>query len=132
PGDVLKEMKRVAQKRGKVVVIDVFTTSEEQSKAYNNIEKLRDPSHVHTLTLNSFQSLFKKAELINVTSKFYRVEIDLEQQIKASFPKKSDIPIIRKAALDDIGKDRLGWGAFLKERKVCLSLPIAVIAGEKA
>jgi len=131
PGAVLSEMTRVAKKQGKVVVIDVFTASQEQSRAYDSIEKMRDPSHVHTLPLDSLQGLFKKAGLINATSKFYRVEIDLEQQIKASFPKESDIPIIRKAALDDIGKDQLGWGAFLKEGKVCLSLPIAVIAGEK-
>jgi len=132
PGAVLKEMKRVAKKQGKVVVIDVFTASEEQSKAYDSIEKLRDPSHVRTLPLDSLQGLFKKVGLINTLSKFYRVEIDLEQQIKASFPKESDIPIIRQAALDDIGKDRLGWGTFWKDGKVCLSLPIAVIVGEKA
>jgi len=131
PESILNEMKRVAKNKGKVVVIDVFTASEEQSKAYDSIEKLRDLSHVHTLPLAVLQNLFKEVALVNVESKFYRVEIELEQQLNASFPKQSDVPIIRQAAIDDIGKDYLGWGVFRKDGKVYLSLPIAVIVGEK-
>ncbi|MDP8266798.1 MAG: hypothetical protein P9M07_07650 [Candidatus Aceula meridiana] len=117
---------------GKVAIIDVFTLANDQSDAYDCIEKLRDPSHVHTLTLDELQSIATQAGLANLEVKFYKVEIALEEQLKASFPKeKDDFEKIRQAAIDDIGKDRLGWGLHLKGRDIYTSLPIAVIVGEK-
>src|SRR5947209_8771537 len=46
PKAVLAEMVRVCTTGGRVVVVDVFTTSPEQAEAFNRMEKLRDPSHV--------------------------------------------------------------------------------------
>lgn len=129
---VLKEMVRVAGPKGRVAVIDVFTSSQEQSNAYDHFEKLRDPSHVHTLTLQELQNVAADVGLINLTVKFYKVEIELEQQLKASFPKdKSDLETIRKAAIEDVGKNKLGWGLHRKGSDIYTSLPIAVIVGEK-
>lgn len=132
PMAVLKEMVRVASPRGRVAVIDVFTSSKEQSIAYDKFEKLRDPSHIHTLTLQELQEVAAKVGLDNLAVKFYKVEIELEQQLKASFPKdKADLEKIRQAANNDIGKNKLGWGVHRKGSDVYTSLPIAVVVGQK-
>ena len=132
PKAVLNEMVRVASPRGRVAVIDVFTSSQEQSAEYDRFEKLRDPSHVHTLTLQELQNVAAGVGLINLAVQFYKVEIELEQQLKASFPKdKSDLETIRQAAIEDVGRNKLGWGLHRKGSDIYTSLPIAVIVGEK-
>ena len=132
PKAVLKEMVRVASPKGRVAVIDVFALSPAQSTAYDHFEKLRDPSHVHTLTLQELQDVAADVGLVNLAVKFYKVDIELEQQLKASFPKdKGALETIRHAAVKDVGKNRLGWGLYRKGSDIYTSLPIAVIVGEK-
>lgn len=132
PKAVLQEMVRVVAPKGRVAVIDVFTSSLEQSAEYDRVEKLRDPSHVHTLTLQQLQDVAASVGLEKLAVKFYKVEIELEQQLKASFPKdKGDIEKIRQAAIMDIGKNELGWGLHRKGSDIYTSLPIVVIVGEK-
>jgi len=132
PKAVLQEMVRVAAPKGRVAVIDVFARTPEQAAAYDTLEKLRDPSHVHTLTLQELQSTAEAAGLRNLSLRFYKVEIALETQLKASFPKDpGDLEKIRRAAIADVGKDELGWGLHRKGAELFTALPIAVITGEK-
>lgn len=133
PEAVLTEMMRVAKPKGKVAVIDVFTSSTIQSDAYDKVEKLKDPSHVRTLPLTELQNMVGKAGLVNAKAGFYRIEMKLEDNLKASFPKeKSDIDKVRQAVIDDIGKDKIGMGAFRKGKDVYLNYPIATIVAEKS
>ena len=132
PEAVLKEMIRVAKPKGKVAVIDVFTSSAAQSDVYDKVEKLKDPSHVRTLPLAELQAMAVRAGLINSKVEFYRIEFGLEDNLKASFPdKKSDIDKIRQAVIADIGKDKIGMGACRKGNDVYLSFPIVTMVGEK-
>ena len=132
PESVLREMIRVAKPCGKVAIIDVFTQSTAQSDAYDRVEKLKDPSHVHTLMLTKLQDMASRVGLVNLKAEFYRLEIGLEENLKASFPEnKSDIDRIRQAVIADIGKDEIGMGAHRNGEDVFLSYPIVIIVGEK-
>ena len=132
PDTVLREMIRVAKPRGKVAVIDVFTSSAAQSDAYDQVEKLKDPSHVRTLPLAELQGMVSKNGLINAKVEFYRIEIGLEENLKASFPKeKGDVDKIRQAVIEDIGKDKIGMGSCRKGEDVYLNYPIVTFVGEK-
>lgn len=133
PETVLKEMIRVAKPKGRVAVIDVFTSSAAQSDVYDQVEKLKDPSHIRTLPLTELQGMIAKSGLINAKAEFYRIEMKLEDNLKASFPnQESDIDKIRQAVTDDIGKDKIGMGACRKGEDVYLNYPIVAIVGEKA
>jgi ubiquinone/menaquinone biosynthesis C-methylase UbiE len=132
PGAVLKEMLRVATPKGRVAVIDVFTTSSTQSEAYDKVEKLKDPSHVRTFPLTELQDMVLESRLARAKAEFYRIEMKLEDNLKASFPKENgDIDKVRQAVTDDIGKDRIGMGAFRKGKEVYLNYPIVTIVAEK-
>ena len=52
-------MVRVAEPGGRVVVVDVYTSSPEQAEAYDHVERLRDPSHVRALGLGELTGLFR-------------------------------------------------------------------------
>ena len=132
PEAVLKEMIRVAKPNGQIAIIDVFTSSAAQSDVYDQVEKLKDPSHVRTLPLTELQAMTLRVGLINSKAEFYRIELGLEDNLKASFPKKKgDIDKIRQAVIADIGKDKIGMGACRKGNDVYLNFPIVAILGEK-
>jgi ubiquinone/menaquinone biosynthesis C-methylase UbiE len=131
PKAVLAEMLRVCHPAGRVAVIDVFTSSPEQAEAYNRVEKLRDPSHVRTLSLEELTGLFRDLGLRDVRTGFYKLDVPLEGLLARSFPNAGDADRIRQTFADDIGVDRLGVGAHRREGAIHFAFPIVVIAGLK-
>jgi ubiquinone/menaquinone biosynthesis C-methylase UbiE len=131
PKAVLTEMVRVGRPGGRVVVIDVFTSSPEQAEAYNRVEKLRDPSHVRALSLGELTGLCHDACLRNLRTAFFRLGVELEALLAASFPNPGDADRIRQTFADDLGVDRLGVGAHRRDGAIRFAFPIVVIAGLK-
>jgi ubiquinone/menaquinone biosynthesis C-methylase UbiE len=127
PPMVLKEMVRVAKPKGKVAVVDVYTSSQAHSHLHNLLEKLRDDSHVKALALLELQTMLRDAGLLNLKTRFYRLEIELEGQLRSSFPKPGDADKIRQLVMDD--KD--GLVSDRREGGIYLVYPIAIIVGEK-
>ena len=127
PPAVLNEMVRVTRPKGRVAVVDVFTRSQKHSHLHNRVEKLRDDSHVKALSLSELKNMFKAAGLRKIRTEFYQLEIELERQLSASFPKPGDDDKIRGLVYND------GQGIISVRRgkKVCLIYPIVVIVGEK-
>lgn len=130
PDVVMSEMMRVCRRGGRVLIADV-ALPQEKVEAYDHIEKLRDPSHTHALTLEEFSQLFANTNLQNVSWKFYKVELELEQQLAASFPNFGDKEQIRQIFRDDVGIDNLGIGAHYQSNNIHYAVPIAAIVGEK-
>ena len=100
-------MVRVCSPGGRVVVADVVLPS-AKVEAYDQLERLGDPSHTHALSEDEFQGLFLEAGLRDIRLAFYKVEIELEQQMAASFPQPGDGEKVRQIFKDDIGINRLG------------------------
>jgi len=130
PEAALAEMIRVCKPGGRVLVADV-AIEPEKSETYDHLEILRDPSHTHALTRDEFAGLFKDSCLVNCLQSSYGVDIELESQLKASFPKQGDEPVIRKMVTDDIGKNQLGVNARKVDGQVVYTVPIAVYVGQK-
>jgi ubiquinone/menaquinone biosynthesis C-methylase UbiE len=127
PPSVLKEMARVVKPKGRVAVVDVFTRSQAHSRLHNLLEKLRDGSHVKALSLVELKKMFKGAGLRKIKTRFYQLEIELERQLSASFPKPGDADRIRRL----VGNDKRGIVSVRQGRDVYLTYPIAIIVGEK-
>jgi hypothetical protein len=77
-------------------------------RAFNGMEKLRDPSHVRALALEELTGLFHEAGLQNVRRQFYKHEFGLEPVLRGSVPNTGDADRIRQLFEDDLGMDRLG------------------------
>lgn len=130
PQAVLAEMVRVCAPGGTVMVVDVVLPPEKVD-AYNHMEKLRDSSHTRALTLDQFLAMARGCGLQNITTKFYRLEMELEAQIQASFPEAGNADKLRQIFREDIGRDRLGVGAHLKDGKIYFAFPNLVLVGKK-
>ena len=131
PQAILAEMVRVCSPGGRVVVVDVYTSSAEQAHAYNQVERLRDPSHVRALNLEELAGLLSQAGLRNVSMQRYKHEFELEQILQRSFPNPGDADMIRHLFAADVGVDRLGVAAHRKEGNIHFAFPIAVFVGQK-
>jgi hypothetical protein len=55
-----------------------------------SMEKLRDPSHTQALSYEAWEQLLGRSGLKNIQRGSYKVEMELEKQLKASFPNPGD------------------------------------------
>jgi ubiquinone/menaquinone biosynthesis C-methylase UbiE len=130
PKRALAEMIRVCRPGGRVLVADV-AVDPEKSAAYDRLEILRDPSHTHALTRDEFAELFAHSGLVDCRQGAYGVGIELESQLRASFPKPGNEAVVRALVTEDIGRDRLGIRARREDGQVIYTVPIAVYVGQK-
>ena len=100
-------------------------------QAFDGMEVIRDPSHVHALTSGEFEQLIGQSGLEDCRWTQYEVEIELESQIKASFPLPGGAERLRAMITDDIGIDHLGITPQRKNGKIWYTIPIGVYVGNK-
>ena len=131
PMAVLSEMVRVCCPGGKVVIADVALPSTKVN-AYDHLEKLRDPSHTHALSDEELRSLVINSDLRDIRLAFYKVGIELEQQMVASFPNPGDEARIRQLFNDDIGINKLGINIHLKGNEIHYEVPITILVAHKS
>ena len=130
PKAVLAEMTRVCRPGGRVLVVDVVQPP-EKAVAYDHLEKLRDPSHVHALTFPEMADLIAASGLVKVQTAHYKVEGELEQQLKASFPEPGDDEVIREIFRADLVSNHLGIDVHQQGDDIRFAIPILVVVGEK-
>ena len=130
PAAVLSEMVRVCQPGGRVLVADV---SQPPAKVagYDEIERLRDPSHVHAVSRDEFAKLFSNSGLQDMEFAEYKVEMALADQLAASFPGPGGADRIRELLRADVGVDRCGVSAHWVGSELHYAVPIVVAIGSK-
>jgi ubiquinone/menaquinone biosynthesis C-methylase UbiE len=131
PRAVAGEMTRVCAPGGRVALVDVVVLP-EKAAAYDRMEKLRDPSHVRALSLEELLGLAVDNGLVNVKSYDYRMELELESLMKASFPETGDADKVHELIVHDLGRDELGVGVHRRMDEIWVSYPIALVVSEKS
>lgn len=130
PAAVLQEMIRVCSPGGKILLADI-AMAPDKVRAFDQMEIRRDPSHVHALTTEEFAQLLQQSGLLHCRRTQYQVAIELEAQLKASFPKPGDSERLRRMITDDIGINRLGINPQRRQDQVWYTIPVAVYVGLK-
>ena len=130
PQKALEEMKRVCIPNGKVVVIDV-TPDKDKVDLYDQVERLRDSSHVRALTFSELKSMMEKTGLVSLKTEHHDLEMELEQILQSSLPNPEDIDKIKQMFKEDLTKNNLGMKSHLKDNKIFFYFPISMIVGNK-
>jgi ubiquinone/menaquinone biosynthesis C-methylase UbiE len=130
PLAVLREMKRVCKPGGRVVIADM-SPRPDKADALNAMERLRDPSHVRAMPEEELWSLFLSAGLPEPVIQHYRVEGELDDLLRRSFPKAGDEDRIRKIFADSIQDDALGMATRRENGRIYYSYPLAILTSAK-
>ena len=130
PEKVLSEMYRVCKPSGRILIADLALPA-DKINAFNAMEKLRDSSHTKALTFEQFDDLLQKFNLKNLKTTNYEVHIELEKQLKASFPVEGDEEKIRQLFARDIRTNELGVNSCIVDGEIHYSYPISIFVGEK-
>jgi len=125
-----KEMVRVCRPGGTVLVVDVALPP-EKAAAYDEFETLRDPSHTMALTLVEFPEMAREVGLTDIRTDFYRLEMESERQIEASFPEAGNKERLRDLLRQDLGQNTLGMNVEKRGDEIWFSYPVLATAGRK-
>jgi ubiquinone/menaquinone biosynthesis C-methylase UbiE len=130
PAAVVAEMLRVCRPGGRILIADVAQPTDKVA-GYDEIELLRDPSHVHALSREEFSNLFLSPELEPALFAEYKVEMSLDSQLAASFPVPGGAERIRQLLQNDVGVDHCGVSAHWVGSQLHYAVPIVVGAVHK-
>jgi ubiquinone/menaquinone biosynthesis C-methylase UbiE len=130
PLKVLKEMRRVCAPTGRVVVADSAPAS-AKAQAFNDMEKLRDPSHVRALPVEELRQLFADAGLAEPVVEFYRLQGELEDLLRRSFPNEGDDDRIRDFFKQSLETDSLDMATKKRDGKIYYGFPVAILAATR-
>ncbi|MFC5051249.1 class I SAM-dependent methyltransferase [Rubritalea spongiae] len=130
PSSVLSEMIRVCKPNGRVLIADPVLPA-QCVDAYNEMERLRDPSHTQALSDEEFDSMLASSGLVDIQRSGYEVEMELERQLAASFPNPGDDEKLRDIFRADLTGDQLGIKTRLLDGEIHFTYPISIYVGIK-
>lgn len=134
PMSVLQEMKRVCDSgsHGRIAFVDI-TIEPDKVEAFNQVERIRDPSHVRALTFPELKNMMLKAGLTNIKTSHYKITHQLHEHLQASFPQNpEDLDRLSRIFAEDLGKNKLGLEIHYEEGNVIhYAIPITIMVGEK-
>ncbi len=91
PTKAFAEMARLMAPRGRIVLSDGVASDEmEKARAFNAVERRRDPSTVSFRTVDYLRSLFVDAGLGEPQARFFQVAYLAEDLVGRSFPEDGD------------------------------------------
>jgi len=133
PAAVFREMARVCRPGGRIAIKDMAFPA-DKTGAFDAMERMRDPSHVHAHTLSELRALADGLDLREATVEPYATPpLPLEAILATSFPTEFSMDEIRAIFLSDAesGEDRLGLRTHASDGALFISYPMATLVWEK-
>jgi len=128
PAAALREMVRVCAAKGRIVVVDAYAPEDpDQAAEFNRIERLRDPSHVSSLSLPALKDLFDRVGLPEPRVTLYELQVEVRDLLARAFPNPGDeieiVKTFRASAIDG----RLGIPVHLDGDNVHVTYRAAIL-----
>jgi ubiquinone/menaquinone biosynthesis C-methylase UbiE len=133
PALVMREMVRVCAPGGRIVVVDTCASADPaKAAAFNQLEKLRDPSHVRALPLAELRALFQQAGRPEPEAAFTELRGEVGTLLARSFPNPGDerkiIELFRASAQDD----RLGIPVRCDGERIEYAYPVVILTARRS
>lgn len=133
PKNVMAEMRRVCAPNGRIAVTDL-TPAAGKSAAFDAIEILRDPSHVHAMPTEELRAIGATLGLREVGVHSDQVRLPLEAVLATSCPPETMLDRVRQLYRQDAesGADALGLAASLEDGVVSIAYPSTLLVWDIA
>lgn len=132
PKRCFSEMVRVLKTGGKQVVIDMEAAEEVLRHTEDEIETLRDPSHMRNLSKEEFTKMFRESRLSITTMDCTELPVSLSAWLALTNTPAAISADITKRFADEInGNGLTGFKPYLKNREICFNHRWLMIIGEK-
>ncbi len=129
---VFREMVRVVKQGGKLIMIDMEAADEPLRKTEDEIETLRDPSHIKNLSREEMLKLFFDNSLVIEKSETTQMQVDLYNWLeltKTAEPVKNKI--IERMKNDINGKEKTGFNPYKADNSICFNQRWVLTLGKK-
>jgi SAM-dependent methyltransferase len=132
PKAVLAEMSRVCAPGGRIAAADV-TPAREKACAFDAIEILRDPSHVHAMPLEELRGYGASLGLREIGVRPQQNRLSLESVLATSFPPEGMMEKLRELYRRDAesGLDALGVESRFEDGAIMLTYHSTMVIWRK-
>ncbi|MDQ8184617.1 class I SAM-dependent methyltransferase [Pelagicoccus sp. SDUM812002] len=130
PDECLAAMARVCKPGGKIVLADMQPPARAK-QAFNELERLRDPSPQSAFTDTEMQKFIETAGFELQAIETYDVTVDLDEQLKSSFPNQKDGERFRSLVIEDIGRDSYAIRSRCAGERYHYDYPIAIYLAKR-
>ena len=128
PAAALREIARVCAAKGRIVVVDAYAPEDpEQAAELNRIERLRDPSHVSSLSLPALKDLFARVGLPEPRVTLYQLRVEVRDLLARAFPNPGDEIEIVKAFRASAADGRLGIPVHIDGDNILVTYRAAIL-----
>jgi SAM-dependent methyltransferase len=132
PAAVIREMVRVAAPGGRIVVVDTCAAPDPaKAMRFNELERLRDPSHVRALPLAELEGLFRAAGLGPPRVSRAELRDTVDNLLARSFPAPGDAPKIAAMFAAAAEDDGLGIPVRRVGKGLEYAYPVAILAATR-
>ena len=132
PNRCFSEMARVLKTSGKLVIIDMEAAEELLRSTEDEIETLRDPSHVCNLSKKEFTEMFRDHHLTITTVDCTEIPVSLSAWLALTNTSAAVSDDIRKRLTDEIkGNGLTGFKPYQKNRKIYFNQRWVMMIGKK-
>jgi ubiquinone/menaquinone biosynthesis C-methylase UbiE len=128
PAAALREMARVCAAKGRIVVVDAYAPEDsDQAAEFNRVERLRDPSHVRSLSLSALRDMFGRVGLPEPRATLYELRVEVRDLLARAFPNPGDEIEIVKTFRASAADGRLGIPIHLHGDNVHVTYRAAIL-----
>lgn len=133
PARAFREMIRLAAPGGRIVLCDGIVSDDPvRARAFNAMERFRDPSTIEFRSLDYLHSLFAEAGLGEPVVQRFHVEYRARDLARGSFPEGGDREGLLNVLEGSVEGDRLGMNARRDGETVYLSYPSVVLSAVRS
>ena len=131
PKRCFSEMARVLKTGGKLIVIDMEAAEETLRNTEDEIETLRDPSHMRNLSKDEFTEMFRESHLTITTMDCTELPVSLSAWLAlTNTPAEISADILKRLENDINGGQSTGFQPYMKNGEIFFNHRWVMITGK--
>lgn len=132
PESIFSEMKRVLKPYGKLVIMDMTMQNEDLRIHVDDIERMRDFSHVKNLTIKEMSDLYANQNMELSFQEQIEVPVDLEKWMELTYTPESKRDEIRRLINSELeGTEKTGFYPYSEDGRIKFNHHWVLNIGEK-